>query len=324
MKKFLLIAAVLLVLAVLGLFITVQLTYQKTFEAPYPDISASTDSAAIARGKYLVYGPAHCAHCHSPMEDLKRVDDGELVPLSGGFNFNLPIGMVHAPNITTDPETGIGNYTDAELARALRYGVKKNGQALFDFMPFYDLSDADLTAIVSYLRTQDPVYNKRPENAPNFLGKALLAFAITPQGDGEVPPAPPEDSTAAYGKYLVNSVANCRGCHTNRDLQTGAFIGEELAGGFQMEQISDAGELSATHYYNTPNLTPDPTTGRIFGWTKEAFIQRFRLGKTQPGSAMPWGPFSRMSNLELTAIYNYLQTVAPVKKEIELGLKARE
>ncbi|MBC7866433.1 MAG: cytochrome C, partial [Gloeobacteraceae cyanobacterium ES-bin-316] len=114
---------------------------------------------------------------------------------------------------------------------------------------------------------------------------------------------------------LAASVANCRGCHTNRDLTTGKFIGQDYAGGLKFETETDSGTYSIT----TPNLTPHKT-GSISGWTQNQFIARFRLGKSIKQSHMPWGPYSKMSDLELKAIYKFLQTVKPVQTEIPRGM----
>jgi len=320
-KKVLLGLLSLVVIVAVGFVIAVYTRYDRTFEAPYPTIKASTDSAIIARGRYLALGPAHCANCHSPIQDYMKVEKGEETSLRGGFNFELPIGNVYAPNITSDEETGIGKLRDEEIARSLRYGVRHDGKAIIDFMPFYDLSDSDLTAVISFLRTQAPVNNLRPQHEWNFLGKAVLAFMIEPMGDGEVPEAPPIDSTAAYGKYLAASVANCRGCHTNRDMMTGAFIGTEYAGGTKFEIIDESGKIVSGKHLVTPNLTTDVETGRINGWSQKDFIERFRKGKLVPGSPMPWGPFSRMSELELTALYKFLTSLEPVKNQVPLGIQ---
>ena len=324
MKTFLRIILILfvIIIVVVGGVITYALSsYKKTFDAPYPNITASTDSAVIARGKYLALGPAHCADCHAPMSDRAKVLAGEEVPLSGGLDFVMPFGTVYSPNITSDPETGIGNLTDQEIARSLRYGIRHDGQAMIDFMPFYDLSDGDLTAIISYLRTQPPIKNKRPENQYSFLGKLIKTFAIVPSGDGEIPPAPAPDSTAAYGKYLVNSVANCRGCHTERDLMTGAFVGPELAGGFPFEVFDRNGKAVTGKHLVSPNLTTDKSTGIMAEWSQEDFIYRFRSGELIPGTPMPWGPFSRMSDLELTAIYKYLSSIPAVNMQQPYGIQ---
>jgi len=237
-----------------------------------------------------------CIACHTDMK-------GGTPAFAGGLPLATPFGTFYSPNITPDKETGIGNYTDAEIARVLRYGVHPNGTAVFDFMPFHNTSDEDLTAIISYLRTQKPVRHEIPDHELNPVGKAVKAFMVKPVGpDGEVPKTVVPDTTAAYGKYITISVAECNGCHTKRNL-AGAFEGEPFAGGNDIEG------------FITPNLTPD-SSGRIFNWTKEMFIERFRMGKLIPKSPMPWNSFKRMTDEELTAIYNYLKTVKPVNTAV--------
>ncbi len=294
---------------------------ESIYDSPYPEISASKDSTVIARGKYLVYGPAHCAYCHAPTNDFKKIEAGEIVPLSGGAVFALPIGNVYVPNITSDKTTGIGSFTDGEIARVLRYGVKKDGTALLDFMPFYDLSDEDLTAIVSYLRTEPAINNSVPKNDWNFLGKIVLALGmVKPMGDGIVPPAPERDSTAEYGKYLAGSVANCRGCHTKRDLKDGSYIGIDYAGDMQFEVLNENGHIIPGKHLVSPNLTPDKLTGRIASWTQDTFVKRFQAGRVIDGSPMPWGAFSRLSETDLKAIYKYLMTLNPVRSQTPAGV----
>jgi len=325
MKKFLKIlkwSAITIVVIIVVFIAYALLRSQETFEAPYPEITASTDSSLIARGKYLVYGPAHCAYCHAPASEFQRVEAGEVVPLSGGNIFALPVGNIYVPNITSDKATGIGSFTDGELARSLRYGVKRNGHALLDFMPFYDLSDKDLTAIISYLRTEPPVNNPVPQNEWNFLGKIVQAFGmIKPSGDGIVPPSPEPDSTIEYGKYLANSVANCRGCHTKRDLMTGGYIGIDYAGDMQFEVLDENGKIIPGKHFVSPNITPDQITGRMYHWTQDDFIKRFQTGRVIEGSAMPWGAFSRMNEQDLAAIYKFLKTLKPMRSQTPSGVQ---
>jgi mono/diheme cytochrome c family protein len=247
---------------------------------------------------------------------------GEKVPLSGGMDFVLPPGTIHAPNITNDPETGIGEFTDGEIARTLRYGIKRDGSPMVDFMPFYDLSDRDLQAIISYLRFAPPVKNVRPANKWNFMGKAILAFGlIKPMGDGIVPASPEPDTTAAYGNYLAESVANCRGCHTQRDLMTGAYIGTDYSGNQPFEVYDDKGNIIKGKHLVTPNLTPDTETGRMAMWPKEVFIARMRAGTAIPGSPMPWGAYKTMTDDDLAAIYKYLQSLEPVNQSTPIGVQ---
>ena len=325
MKKFLKVLkwlAFIVVVIIVGLVIFVLIKQNPTFDSPYPEITVSKDSTLIARGKYLVYGPAHCAYCHAPASEFTRVEAGEEVSLSGGNIFRLPVGDVYVPNITSDKTTGIGSFTDGELARTLRYGVKKNGEALLDFMPFYDLSDEDLTAIISYLRTEEAVNKSIPPNEWNFLGKIVKAVGmVTPKGDGDVPTAPLPDSTAEYGHYLAESVANCRGCHTERDLKSGDYVGIEYAGQMQFEVLDANAQSIKGKHLVSPNLTPDPITGRISNWTQDFFIKRFKMGRVISGSPMPWGAFSRMDEKDLAALYKYFATLKPVQSLTPAGVQ---
>jgi len=298
------------ILSLVVIFVIIVFSLQnKKFDAPFPNLQATKDSAVIERGKYLAFGPAHCSGCHSPEENQEKINSGEHLPLLGGLTFKLPIGKIYSKNITPDDETGIGKLPDSVIARSLRYGVARDGRALFDFMPFHNLSDEDLVAVLSFLRSQTAVKNKVMENELNFMGKAVKAFLIKPAGpDGEVVKTITPDSTAVYGKYLATYIANCRGCHTNRSLMTGEYIGPFFAGGLKFESSIEKGA-----YCVTPNLTPDKETGKMTGWTQQQFIDRFRLKKIIAASDMPWDQFRKMSDNDLKAIYQYLISLEPIK-----------
>jgi mono/diheme cytochrome c family protein len=211
-------------------------------------------------------------------------------------------------------ETGIGKLTDAEIARTMRHAVGSDGRCIMPFMPFAGMSDEDLTALISYLRSQEPVKNPLKKTEFSFLVKAVMAFGmIKPEGAKESPPkSVPMEPTVAYGNYLANHVANCVGCHTLRDMKTGALIGIPYAGG--MEMAPD--EFTQGYGFITPNLTPDPETGVMAAWDEETFISRFKLGRGNSHSPMPWGAFSRINDMELKAIYLYLKSLEPVKNKI--------
>lgn len=300
-KKIIKWTGIILLILITGLTITVMARQNLKFDAPYPDITASTDSTIILKGKNLVFGPAHCADCHFKGNADSLLALGGQIPLSGGYAFNMPVATIYSKNITPDSVTGIGRYTDREIARLLRYGVGADGRAIFDFMPFHNTSDEDLTAIISYLRAQKPVRNEIPQPEFNLLGKVVKAFLIKPVGpNGNVPVAVKKDSTIEYGKYLTTSVANCNGCHTPRDLMTGKFTGTFFSGGLEIDG------------FITPNLTTD-SSSRIFDWSQQYFINRFRQGKLIPKSPMPWNSFKRMSDDELKAVYKYLKSLDPAK-----------
>lgn len=300
LKKFLKWTGIIILLIAATITLIILCRQNLHYTAPYPNITASTDTSLIERGKHLVFGPAHCINCHNSGNPDSLIEKGLEVPLSGAVAFRLPVGTIYSKNITPDKETGIGKFTDAEIARALRYGVHPNGTAVYDFMPFHNMSDEDLRAVISYLRAQKPVSNAVPSNELNTMGHIVKAFLVKPVGPDAAPPVSVKaDSTAAYGKYLALSVAECNGCHTKRDM-AGAYIGAPFAGGGDIEG------------YITPNLTPD-SSGRIARWSQQDFVNRFRKGRLVPGSPMPWNAFGRMSDTELKAIYQFLRTVKPAK-----------
>lgn len=290
-------------------FILVSWKVDVSSEYPISELTVEADSTMLANGRALTFGPAHCSHCHLSIDQMEQADQGNVV-LKGGFEFTLPIGVFRSPNITPDKETGIGRYTDGELYRMLRHNVLPTGQPTIDLMPFTTMSEYDIHSIIGYLRTLEPVRNEVKRTELNFLGKALFRFAIRP-----VPPAEPpaqkieKDSSVLYGKYLAESVANCRGCHTLRDLRTGEYIGPFYAGGFIFEPSPETQGWTFT----APNLTSS-TSGVMNGWNEQTFINRFKvIGRVHKYTPMPWGAFKQMSETDLKAIYRFLRSLEPVE-----------
>lgn len=311
-----------IVLVLIACFVAaVLLRWRRTFDISLPDIHASTDSAVIATGRYLAYGPAHCAYCHTTAETAPALDRGEQPPLSGGFIFQIPPGTFRTPNLTPDRETGIGAVSDGQLARMLRYGVRRDGRAAVPFMNYHLLSDADIRALISFLRSQPPVSHRVPPHDLNFLGKVVMAFVMKPIGPSATPPAvsPPAGTSVERGAYLVTAVAECADCHTERSMMDGHFTGARLAGGnpFAVEGKPDQEVVP-------PNLTPDAKTGRIASWSEDQFLTRFRQGRLIPGTPMPWNAFARMTDDDLRAIYRYLRTVTAVEHDPGPSLRRKE
>jgi mono/diheme cytochrome c family protein len=297
-RKILLGIGAAIVLVVVVVLVTINVRWDRQFEAPYPQLVASTDPAVVARGRYLAYGPAHCAACHAQ-------PGNPTSPLSGGRTFVIPPGTIRVPNLTPDSATGIGRFSDGAIARMLRYGVRHDGRSAIPFMEFQAMSDADIVALLSFLRSQPAMRNEVPDHDFTLLGKAVMSFAIEPIGPSAPPPAesPPPSPTVERGAYLVHAISNCAGCHTERSMQTGAFTGRRLAGGTPMETETDKPIPVVP-----PNLTAD-SNGRASLWTEDEFVARFREGERIPGSPMPWVAFGRMSDDDLRAIYRYLRTV---------------
>src|SRR5688572_2973503 len=325
MKKILLILVSVIIVFVLGFFIYVQASWNKTYDWPAPSLQVSTDSAVIAHGEYLVLGPAHCSSCHvSSFADFVLADQGKEVELKGGLMFQMgPLGKMYTRNLTPDKETGIGRYTDEQLFRMMRHGIRPDNVASMPvLMPFWNMADDDMIAVVSYLRSLEPAKNNVPENEWTFMGKAVRSMTSTfkPIEDPSAPAvAPAMAPTIERGKYLAHYVTNCVGCHTQRDLMTYEATGPEFAGGMEFEPWVALHEYlgeDPNMWLRTPNITPDPGGVLVQYKTAEDFIARFRKGRVIAYSPMDWGPFSRMTDEDLTAIWMYLNSLPPVKKDI--------
>ena len=297
-----------LALVVALLLVTISLRWDRQFDAPYPKLAASTDPATVARGRYLAFGPAHCAECHTPPAEVAGLRSGSSPALSGGGSFVIPPGTIRVPNLTPDSATGIGRFGDSAIARMLRYGVRHDGRSAIPFMEFQEMSDADIVAVLSFLRSRPAVRNPVADHGLNLMGKAVMAFVMKPIGPSAPPLAesPPPGPTVERGAYLVTALSNCAGCHTQQNMMTGAFTGPRLAGGTPMETVGDKPIPVVP-----PSITGD-SAGRAGLWTEDEFLARFRGGERIPGSPMPWVAFSRMSDDDLRAIYRYLRSVRGV------------
>lgn len=310
---------VLLVIAAFALLIYIQVRSNLSDSRPAPELAVPNSAMALSRGTYLVRSVTQCWRCHSAPE---AGDPNEDAPLSGGRALDLsglgpgfgllPLGLgtYIAPNITPDPDTGIGRWTDGQIVRALREGISRDGHRLFPIMPYQELhglSDEDALAIVAYLRSRPPVRNIVPPRQLSLAARGLIAFEIIqPAAPISGTVAPPPGPTAAYGGYLANHVALCSACHTPRDPQTWQALSERPFTG-SLFPIPLPGARSSLY---APNITADPDRG-IGAWSEEAFVRALREGVAPQGRlldpAMPRYP--QMSADDLRAIYLYLRTL---------------
>jgi mono/diheme cytochrome c family protein len=285
----------LLLLVALGLGIYGNLKWKPTeANRPLYPITADTSPEGMARGKYLMEQAMLCTEaCHTSNDGVKFIGGAEEFTMG-------PIQVNFArPNLTPDPETGLGGWTDAEIARAIREGVDKDGRALV-IMPSYtwhSLSDADVAAVVGYLRSLEPVKNAVPDFSANAVAKIMAAFNMFGQPSrGEVisaAQAAPQPGTPEYGSYMI-SVGGCRDCHQ-----------QNLAGGSL--PFSEPGAIPAA------NLTP---AGELAGWTLEQFIQSVTDGVKPTGKELDEGmPRYKMTPEDLADIFAYLKTVPAVQPE---------
>lgn len=262
----------------------------------------------VARGRYLVEGVLGCESCHSPKEwqqhgapTMVGMDlAGQSLPFP-----DLP-GTIVAPNLTPDLETGSGRWSDDQIARAIREGVKHDDTILFPMMPYSEyklLSDEDLASVVVYLRSLTPVRNPLPPSHINFPVNYLVRGAAEPVLDPVAGPDPAD--VHARGKYLA--AMGC-GCHTVSD-KLGYSGGEHLAGPW--------GDVTSV------NITPDASG--ISYYTEATFVTAMRtgyVGARKLNSIMPFGALKSLTDDDLKAIYGYLRTLAPVKHRVDNTLAA--
>jgi len=200
----------------------------------------------VERGRYLVNGVGECFACHGA-PDLKARGWPPIQGQEGsGYDFaSLGYPGQIAPNITPDLETGVGNWSDDELARAIREGVGHDGHVLdpatmpYEF--YHAMSDDDLASIVVYLRSIPPIRNALAPTRRTYVGARHF-----------LPASPGRDLTTlnARGAYLV-AIGACQWCHTLRDADRQPLSGLEFAGGdLVTNTLAPA---------SSANLTPDPS-----------------------------------------------------------------
>ncbi|MDS9468354.1 cytochrome C [Paracoccus sp. MBLB3053] len=250
---------------------------------------------SVERGEYLVQGPAGCGNCHTPIGpegfDLTKDLGGRLVEEN-------PFFTAIAPNIT--PGGAIAQWSDAELARAIREGVRPDGSLIGPPMPFTmyrGLGDEDLASIVIYLRSVPAV-----QNDP---GKSTYRNPLPPNYgppvSGVTPP--PQGVTAEYGAYLAGPVSHCMECHSPMGPQ-GPMIDTRLgAGGFEFH--GPWGVAVAANLTNGPDGLAD--------YTDDAIRAMIVEGKRPDGSMMmppmPYPYLARMTAEDLDAIILYLRSL---------------
>jgi len=261
--------------------------FRRTYSVPPESVATSADSAVLARGEHMVTAVAGCVDCHGQGLHGNAMIDAP------------PMGRLVAPNLTSG-QGGIGSeLTPAIIERAVRHGVGRGDRAL-RIMPSQDfqyMSDDDLRAVVSYVKSLPPANNQLAPSHLMLLPRALMVAGVMPvlpaeklRDSAATPMTVTPGPTREYGEYLV-LIAGCKGCH-----------GPGLSGG----KIA-AGDPA---WGPAANLTPSGNLGK---WTEAQFVQTLRTGTRPDGTAikepMPWKTIGRMTDDELHALWLYLRSV---------------
>lgn len=253
------------------------------------DLNAAALTRAIARGEYLVRTRVGCSGCHGPDLGGRVLVDKAMV------------GYWAPPNLTRGAGGVTSGLSIADWDRAVRHGVRHTGQT--SSMPstdFVNLSDHELSDIVAYIRSVPPV--DRTMGAISigpifsflygFGAPSFSAFAIDHQKAHPIEP-PVEVASVELGAHIAQV---CRGCHGDH------LSGGKLSGDPNMPIVA--------------NLTPHETG--LKGWAEADFFRALRQGKRKDGTdilpQMPWKAYGQMKDVELSALWVYLQTVPAIAK----------
>ena len=264
--------------------------------APVSRLDASIYTpATLERGRQLA-ALGNCAGCHT-------APDG--APNGGGLAIDTPFGTIHSTNLTPDIGTGIGAWSFSAFQRAMREGVSRDGHLLYPAFPytaFTRISDDDLTALYAYLMTQEPVRAKPLANSLRFPFnlRALMTVwnALFLDAGARQAGSPDQDKLWTRGEYLVNGLAHCGACHTDRNLLGAEREGDAWLGGAMIKG------------WEAPALTarsPAPVP-----WTEAALFDYLRHGHSaQHGAASgPMAPvvheLAIVPDEELRAMARYL------------------
>lgn len=304
------------IIGLVGIIAWVSMSWPPSFEeAPTPQIEATDDPEVIAEGEYLFHTVAHCTACHVPKEAVFSMENGERLAPIGGTSWEFgPMGTIRSPNITPHSQTGVGDWSDEELARVIRHAVGPDDKPAMMMNFAGPMSDEDLTAIISYMRTIEPVDNATEPHDLTLFGKIMFQGPLSIFAT-ERPPkmVAPEhvargEVSAARGRYLAEGPGMCVFCHSEIDSDTGEIIGTPFAGGTPDPDPTDPDmEIVA------PNIT---TGGVLQNWTKDTFILRMRGERAIEGSIMPWENYRGMTDEDLESIYVYLQSVEPSDHDV--------
>jgi mono/diheme cytochrome c family protein len=277
-----------------------------------PQRVESERDAARERGQSVFFATGGCS-CHT-----NYPGEGSDAPLlAGGRALTTPFGVFYSTNITNDPETGLGRWTDADFIRAMREGLSPDGEHYFPVFPypaFTGLRDADLEDLFAYLKSIPVVVraNRAPGAPFPFSWRAtLIGWKWMNFEAKRLLEEPDKDAAWNRGNYLVTAAAHCGECHTPRTLTGGLDRSLRLAG----SEDGPEGEL-------VPNITPHNNTG-IGKWSAPDLVWYLQTGLKPDGddsqglmSEVIEHGYSNLPREDLAAIATYLQSIEPIENDV--------
>jgi len=283
----------------------------------------------LRRGEYLVRHVAVCMECHTPRAAALAFDEARL--LSGVEDLldmhpdNELRGAMHGPNLTPDPETGLGDWTDAEVKAAILDGVSRDGTPLHPLMPssvYHLMTDADADSIVAFLRSIPAVSRSIPHHQPIDVHPRDVLPPVPADAvpQSTLDSAHPDYASAQRGQYLASGVALCMYCHTEPPAGASGtpLMVDKLFMGRRPWQPVALGALPGPNVGSilTKNLTP--TDNGLADWTADDVAAAIRWGRDPERRdlcyPMPYGPegsYGLMLERDARDIGVYLTTLPP-------------
>jgi mono/diheme cytochrome c family protein len=232
-----------------------------------PDRLRAFEAAGDADRGRLVFSAGGCASCHA------KPGQEDRLKLGGGLELTSPFGTFVVPNISPDPDDGIGRWTNGDLANALLAGVSPQAAHYFPAFPYSSytkIDDADVRDLMAFLRTLEPVAGKAPAHRLAFpfgIRRAVGLWKWLFFRPGPLPYDPQHDAQWNRGRYLVEGLGHCGECHTPRN-----FFGATMTDA----RLSGAPSLDGRGY--VPNITPHPNG--IGAWSKADIVEVLDSGIT--------------------------------------------
>jgi mono/diheme cytochrome c family protein len=296
MRRWLLLLALVVVIAALaGWFVS----------APRPlyaraDWRAHEDGGDPGRGRnvFLLGG---CESCH------KTPGQDDPLKLGGGYELKTPFGSFFAPNISPDPQDGIGQWKVVDIANALLAGVSPEETHLYPALPYTSYSHMtldDVRDLMAYLRTLQPVKGRTPDHRLAFpfnIRRGLGVWKLLYLHGGAPPDDPAQSREWNRGRYLVEGAGHCAECHSPRDAFGGIVAAKRFTGG-----------LTADGKHKVPNLTQ---SGSLAKWSQSDIEIALSTGLTPEGDSLGSDMAPVVRNLgqapkeDIAAIATYIQSL---------------
>jgi len=243
-----------------------------TFATPAPadQTSSRTDENNIVdRGRYLARA-GNCVSCHTS-------PGGQA--FAGGLAFETPFGKLYSSNITPDPQTGIGQWSIKEFGRALREGVRPNGEHLYPAFPYTaytKVSDDDVVALYAYLKVIKPVKFTPPPNDMSFPSNQRWTLGVWKAMFFDATRFEPDSSQSTQwnrGAYLVEGLAHCSACHSPRNSLGAELSSHRMMGGEYQDRVASG----AVRFWAAPNLTN--VSSGLAAWSVDDLAAYLKTGR---------------------------------------------